>query len=156
MPHVLLLLAALGVASCRLAGPDDPSRLADSLVVRSGTSFGECLGYCVTELELRGGRAVLIQRGQPSSEFPDRMLERPLPDSVAVAVDGRLDLAWFFTLDPVFGCPDCADGGAEWIEVEDAGSARRVTFEYRAPPDGLQDLARILRAYRDALVREFD
>ena len=33
-------------------------------------------------------------------------------------------------LNEVYGCPDCADGGAEWIEIDEGGSPRRVTFEF--------------------------
>ena len=39
------------------------------------------------------------------------------------------------------GCPDCADGGAEWLELSRSNETKRVTFE---PPAGLPQQAALL------------
>jgi hypothetical protein len=38
-------------------------------------------------------------------------------------------------MDTVIGCPDCADGGAEWLELGFEKEVKRVTFEYMHEPD---------------------
>src|SRR6185295_14271553 len=44
----------------------------------------------------------------------------------------------FNSLDSVIGCPDCADGGAEWVTVETEGKDRKVLFEYGKGLQGLE------------------
>ncbi|MBN1415243.1 MAG: hypothetical protein JW973_09100 [Bacteroidales bacterium] len=57
-----------------------------------------------------------------------------------------LDINSFFELPEIIGCPDCADGGAEWVEVELAGSRKhKVTFEYRNESEWLKDYVPGLR-----------
>ena len=46
----------------------------------------------------------------------------------------------FFELPETIGCPDCADGRAEWLEIELMnGEKHKVTFEYRNEPASLND-----------------
>ena len=59
-------------------------------------------------------------------------------------------------LERVYGCPDCADGGAEWIAVEAEERSHRVTFERSDPPEGIAPLATMLDRYRNALVAQLD
>ena len=51
-------------------------------------------------------------------------------DSLTAAVDKRS----FEKLDSIIGCPDCADGGAEWIQIEYGGKKKKVTFDYGNAP----------------------
>ena len=59
--------------------------------------------------------------------------------TASVAVDS------VFALPERIGCPDCADQGAEWIEIFTEGKSHRVTFEYQQNPPGLEALLRQLR-----------
>ena len=44
------------------------------------------------------------------------------------------------------GCPDCADGGAEWIEIKLAnGEKHKVTFEYMNAPSAFKNYISGLR-----------
>lgn len=47
------------------------------------------------------------------------------------------------------GCPDCADGGAEYIELETRGQKHRVTFEFGKTIPGLEPLVDALRNQRN-------
>jgi hypothetical protein len=58
-----------------------------------------------------------------------------------------VDTAAIHALEGVHGCPDCADGGAEWIQIEGADSVR-VTFEYGAELGGIEELQREIRELR--------
>ena len=47
------------------------------------------------------------------------------------------------------GCPDCADGGAEWISFKLDGKMKEVTYEYGKAPDALKDLVLKLKEIKD-------
>ena len=53
----------------------------------------------------------------------------------------------FIKLDNVLGCPDCADGGGEWVEIKRNGRTYKVTFEYGNEPKDLSNIIGLLRAY---------
>jgi hypothetical protein len=64
-----------------------------------------------------------------------------------------VDYKAFQKLPDTFGCPNCADGGAEFIEVERDGVVKRVTYEAGKVPDELKEVeARIklvLESFKD-------
>ena len=51
----------------------------------------------------------------------------------------------FFILDERIGCPDCADGGSEWIEIGTKNKIYKVTFEYGDSLKGLDELLKLVR-----------
>jgi len=52
----------------------------------------------------------------------------------------------FLKLNDRYGCPDCADQGGEWIEIEFAdGKQKRVTFDYHRPPQEILELVKKLQ-----------
>lgn len=53
-------------------------------------------------------------------------------------------------LDSIYGCPDCADGGAEWIEIQDDQQIKKVTFEYGDTLAPIENLMLELRDLREA------
>jgi hypothetical protein len=55
------------------------------------------------------------------------------------------------SLDPVYGCPDCADGGAAYLELARGGIVERIQMEYSDPPDVLAELYSISASLIDAL-----
>ena len=95
-----------------------------------GTSLGECLGYCKKEVRV-GGNIVFTKSGWgldgalPDSTCTLTFIMDPLPAYV-----DEINLEDFKNLDDVIGCPDCADGGAEWLELSINDTLKRVTFEY--------------------------
>jgi len=123
-------------------------------VVGGGSSFGMCFGYCVTELEIDGTGLVLTRRaweGISGDDFPDQVVVGELTAAGRTRLDAvEADLA-VASLQETYGCPDCADGGAGWIEVRDAAGLRRSTFEHLGPPDVLAAADRLLRDWVDTL-----
>jgi hypothetical protein len=64
-----------------------------------------------------------------------------------------IDVETFFGLPETLGCPDCADGGAEWVEIElRNGEKHRVTFEYHNEPSDLLFPVAKLRELLEALI----
>lgn len=100
------------------------------LVIRGGTSFGMCMGHCVTELTIDEAEVVFTETSRDPGRFPTRTRTAELTPREWAELAALADPGDFEGLAPTLGCPDCADGGAEWVEVEHQGERRRVTFEY--------------------------
>lgn len=122
-------------------------------VIRSGTSFGHCAGYCSDQIELRGihGRSKQEARRYPNGTTPPpRRVKFQISPSrwsklVALAQQATLSKEV-----EVIGCPDCDDGGAEWIEFEmTTGAKRRITFGYHDYPTKTLELGQNLAAIRE-------
>jgi len=58
-----------------------------------------------------------------------------------------VDITVFFNLPAVIGCPDCADGGSEWIELElNHGEIHRANWDYSSgAPASIKNYVNILR-----------
>ena len=119
-----------------------------SIQINSGTSYGECWGYCVFELQLDNSNALFTASGWGWYEFPDLLLEANLSQEMWQQIIELLDFEYFQSLDDVYGCPDCADGGAEFIEIIYDGVAKQVTFDAYTEIDGIQELTILLRDLR--------
>lgn len=152
--QVLFLSAlTLVLASCASSAvPQQP----DITRVVSTTSFGMCVGYCTTELEITEGQAVLTRlarggRGAPDS-LPPQRFSMQLTAAEWQEIQQLAALADFDALPDVVGCPDCADGGAEGLMVEDAEGAESVSLEFRANVREVQPLLTRVRAIRDRLM----
>jgi len=120
-----------------------------SIQINSGTSYGECWGYCVFELQLDNSNALFTASGWGWYEFPDLLLEDNLSQEMWQQIIELIDFEYFQSLDNVYGCPDCSDGGAEFIEIIYDGAAKQVTFEAYTEIDGIQELTILLRDLRD-------
>jgi len=121
------------------------------ILINSGTSYGECWGYCVFELELDNSNAVFTvsSMGNWYDEFLDLLIEDNLSTETWLDLIDLVDFEYFQSLDDVYGCPDCADGGAEFIEIIYDGVSKQVTFEAYSEIDGIQELTILLRDIRE-------
>ena len=123
-----------------------------SYLINSGTSYGECWGYCISELDLQGTEANFQIYGwwEDDPDFPTLSIESTISTNEWNEILDSFNFDEYTQLDDVYGCPDCADGGSEWIEITHDGMTKRVTFEaYNSIPEH-NDLViqlRELRAY---------
>lgn len=141
---------ALALAGCATAttAPTEVRQIV------STTSFGMCVGYCSTRLEISEGQAVLIRDGRSgrgSAELPDQRFTQTLTQAewqefarLAAATD-------LSGLPPTIGCPDCADGGAESLSINGASA---VTFDFGADVAPAQALLERVRALRTRMTPE--
>lgn len=122
-----------------------------------GTSFGECIGYCFREMKMI---PTLIEFTKNGWDLQGKLMEvkktQEIEESSWNNVADHFDLDAFTALEPIIGCPDCADGGAEWVEVKTGNTVYKVTFEYGNEPDIMKDYIEYLRAYMDAFNEESD
>lgn len=142
--------AALSIAAC-----DNGTTAAGSVTqVVSTTSFGMCMGYCKTRLEISPGQAVLVRepggRGAPTLPV-ERKTATLTPEewqeiarlAAAAKIDG---------LPEVIGCPDCADGGAESLSIVGSGRNKTITFDHGADIKEAQPLLDRVRAIRTRML----
>lgn len=123
---------------------EDESVVTQLKLIKYGTSFGECVGYCISEVEINASAVSKTQYGWNNSMTPKTEVLQYRRVQFLALVD-KIDQDKFLSLDPVIGCPDCADGGSEWIELEIDGRLKKVTFEYGSSPDGLKEVLQKLR-----------
>lgn len=150
----LLPIAALMLTMACASAPAAPAREVTRVV--STTSFGMCVGYCTTRLEISDGRAVLIRearggRGAPQN-LPEQRYTAQLSASEWQEIQRLAANVDFDALPDTVGCPDCADGGAEGITVEGAGGSESVSLEFRASIPQAQPLLDRVRVIRDRLM----
>jgi len=120
---MLLLLLTSGVASsCKIP-----------VIISHGTSFGHCVGYCNKELLISAKKVTYVQK-KNGNNTEERICTQPLSKEIYKQVLSQFDFKSFYLLDSVIGCPDCADGGAEWMEVKSGKNIKRVTFEFNKVP----------------------
>lgn len=112
--------------------------------IKYGTSFGMCVGYCKNELAIIGNEATFTKR-KNGDEKESITCKSNLSEDALNAIGDHINLNQFNSLPALIGCPDCADGGAEYVEINSGGKVKRVTFEYGNPPKQLADLVAILK-----------
>ena len=144
-----LLAAVLLVACTTPDGDQAPEPLAaESVTVRWGTYFGMCAGYCRTELEIRGSNLRLTRQAWDTIRNPTRIEEQTISQSDRQQLVAKINAANLPNLLDTYGCPDCADGGGEWVELQNGAARKRVTFEYSRGPRELENALAELRALR--------
>lgn len=148
MRSLLLLCSLFLLSACAGAEVTTGSFGDEPFVVRTGTSFGMCLGYCSRTLEIAETEMVFRESSREPDRYPARTrsgtITRQEWDTIAALAGSRE----FAALQESYGCPDCADGGAEFIEVERDGRVQRVVFEYGDTLPGVAALQARLRALR--------
>jgi hypothetical protein len=127
----LAALAVLGLAGCERAAVSNPNVMK----VVATTSFGMCVGYCKTTLEITAAEAVLKGevwgRGADSSQPPQRraapVTSQEWEEIAAAAATAQID-----ALPETIGCPDCDDGGAESLTIVGPQRSRTINFPHGA------------------------
>ena len=116
--------------------------------VKHGVSFGNCNGYCFKENTYTSEDFIHCEKafGRTNpKDFPEKM------DSISISpkeweeIISKIDLEKFYAEPDTIGCPDCADGGSEWIEIATCEKVYRVTFELGKPSGGLIQIYSPLR-----------
>lgn len=148
MSSKLLLLSIL-LIGC--AEKDD----SNTTIISSGTSFGECISYCIREIEISEDGLVYSASGWDTLHYPRLETSEEITSGEWVDLLALVNLSNMQSYEDVIGCPDCADGGAEWIKVESAEGSKKITFEYGDSLESIQPLIeqlRLLRAENETLI----
>jgi hypothetical protein len=142
MKNVMFLIMMIGLLfSCEKneVNPSDIKQLG------YGTSFGMCVGFCNNSMLLKSGMITYSRSGWNNQVESIKCTEKMTQLSWDT-IKKSVDLNEFFALPEILGCPDCADGGAEWLEIENfSGKKYKVTFEYGNAPEELKNIVKALR-----------
>lgn len=116
--------------------------------VSFGTSFGMCVGYCTQELTI----TQKLASKTITPRVDDNLTEKRCSKTYRLAdLTEKIDMTSFTSLPATIGCPDCADGGAEWVEITSKAWTRKVTYEFRKEPIEIQSFIEDLRLLYDEL-----
>ena len=119
--------------------------------IAGGLSFGMCFGYCQQSINATSDPLQIVF--SKAAHFAHDTYP-PIQQSYSISSDqwneliSLLNLKIFAALSNIIGCPDCADGGAEWIQVNWIGGSKRVTFEYGRTINGIEEFIERLRQLR--------
>jgi hypothetical protein len=140
----LIPCVLLGAACGSPTGPSDPDAFVHTV------SFGFCdpRAYCSSRLELFPRQAVMTFESRTLGAVVQR---RALDGTLWTRAQEALDADALRALPDVVGCPDCADGGAESLQVTFGdGRSAAVTFEYGDDVQGIEEVVGVLRELRQS------
>ena len=145
--RTFLFISLLAIMSCE----KEEQYFGTINYIGYGTSFGECLGYCNQQMKVYPQAATFRKNGwDQSGALPEAQCSLPLETYEFITIRDSVNLGEFFALEETYGCPDCADGGAEWVEISFDTLVHRVVFEYQNEPE---ELTPVVSALRDLMVR---
>lgn len=100
-----------------------------------GQSFGMCLGYCHIE-SIYSAKEIITT--STSFRDPEKQPQKVEVTASNVASYQQLlnlvNFEDFLKLPKIIGCPDCADGGASWIQISHRGKKHTVHYEFGEVP----------------------
>lgn len=143
------LLSTLFVLFALFTNCQDEVQSSEITKIEFGTSFGMCAGYCT--------QVLMITEGKISKTITPRLDKNLKEQTCSDSFDdfdsliANIDSSEYIALDETIGCPDCADGGAEWIEITTANGSKKVTYEYGNEPNEIKPFIDDLRKYYNQL-----
>lgn len=157
---ILLFLTFINLSSCSSIETEPKNSSLNNVKVRSGQHFGFCIGKCFAEMEISNNTIVLTvkERQARGSSTQDVVYSynEALTATQTKNIEAVLNLNTFSKLENVYGCPDCADGGSEWIEIEQSkDNIKRVTFEFGKTIPEIDKLIVLLRKERTTLIEKY-
>lgn len=109
------------------------SKTKDKLIqINYGTEFGRCRGYCVHTTLITPKKVSYIDRVRGDTiKNPTKSKTIKIRPSYWDSLVTLYKSSNLMTLPDVIGCPGCADGGIEWIEiVKSSGVRKKIKFDY--------------------------
>lgn len=133
------LLLLFTFLSCKENQP-----LPSETTIKYGTSFGFCIGYCNETITLTN-RSISYEKSSNNAhhEYPVITCTEGFNDWNNLT--SKIDIDLFQAMDETIGCPGCADGGIEWVEINTGEKVHRVAFEHNNTPGAFFNYIEILR-----------
>ena len=125
------------------------SKDANSIIyIKHGSSFGMCRGYCFSESTYTKTEKIVFSKAHGRTnleEFPDKSDTTDLDVKIWDELVSSFVVDSFFKLDETIGCPDCADRGSEWLEINTNNKTHKVTFDFGKELSGMNELLKLVR-----------
>jgi hypothetical protein len=131
-----------------LAKPIEGYGQTKILLIKHGISFGMCEGYCYNEATYSKSKIIKFSKAWikgKETEQPDKNDTTKITDTIWSELTKSINLKKFYKLPVVIGCPDCTDGGQEWLEIVTNKKTYKVEIEYGAEINELKKIFNILR-----------
>lgn len=100
-------------------------------------TYGYSFGMANATQQIRLNEDLFLYENKSMALKIDKRCSKAAENGLFKEILNSADLETFRKLPTHFGCPDCADGGAEFIEIEMDGIVKRVTYNYGEVPDEL-------------------
>ena len=114
--------------------------------IKYGTSFNNCIGYCYNSVTISDSIIEYEKKGwNINGNLPDFYSTKTIDHDYLINLQRSINFDCFMQLDSIIGCPDCADGGAEWIEINTIDKKHKITFEFGKEPEKVKSLLGYLR-----------
>jgi len=130
--QIIFLLSVLGLfSSCsqNKSTKESVNRQVEKILsMHHGESFGMCDGFCIVVFSYSKNTKVRLQKKWRSDEAKSDTTVLQTKEWEKI-VD-LINLDDFFNLNEIYGCPDCTDGGSEWIEIKTTNRNYKVTYDY--------------------------
>ncbi len=145
MKRTLLFItfsAILSFAGCK------KDRINNLNSISYGSSFGMCVGYCSNNL-LISDLKLTFSKSKNGQTSDTKTCSKTISEADVNAIKNDLNMEKIASLPETIGCPDCADGGAEWIAINADGKQYKITYEYGKAPKELEAAVARLKVLKD-------
>jgi len=122
--------------------------------ITHGTNFGHCRGYCRKEIVFTEDQTEYIESSVDSDKNPEKRQKLAHSEANWKSLNDKINLETFNKQEERYGCPDCADGGSEYIEIKTLKGTKRVTIEFNKEQTELEPLLTELRTQRKELLKK--
>lgn len=143
---IFLLTLALNFLSC------EKGSIRNVDTIGYGSSFGMCAGYCNSSLTISDSKVTFVKKTNRQNPTETKTCTSTLTDTEAKSLKDLMENSKIGTLPKTIGCPDCADGGAEWVSVNSGSKEYKVVFEFGKEPQELTAIVVKLRALRETFI----
>lgn len=143
LPLIFAILITLSFSACKKG---DIKTLNS---IGYGSSFGMCVGYCSNNL-LISDLKLTFSKSKNGQTADTKTCSKTISEADINAIKKELNLEKISALPEVIGCPDCADGGAEWIAISADGKQYKITYEYGKAPKELEAAVARLKVLKDS------
>lgn len=109
------------------------------------TSFWMCAGYCFNSFTFSSEKIIETKTSYDETNNPTIINKYSIKKLSWDDLVSTVDLEKFNALPDRIGCPDCADGWAEWIKITTEKEPKQVTFEYGKSVPAIDDLKKMIR-----------
>ncbi|MNK06448.1 hypothetical protein D3C87_243460 [compost metagenome] len=148
MKNILLKLCILFIGLSFNSCKKDKTEAVEE--IGYGTSFGMCVGYCLNEVAIISSGKITLTKRANGINPSTKTCTKAIDESEVNILKDLVNTNEFAKLPEVIGCPDCADGGAEWISLRVEGKVKKVTFEHGKAPNELKELVQKLKGIKES------
>jgi len=138
-----LAIAVFSFSSCEKNGNVNVQEIG------YGTSFGMCVGYCMSDIAVNVNE-VKFSKKKHGTNPEIKTCTKKMTEDELNELNKLVNQHDFEKLPEVIGCPDCADGGAEWVALKMDDKIKKVTFEYGNAPNKLKNLVAKLKEIKES------